>query len=69
MSENGIGNISHSENMEKRAAKAKAEFEHALAMKLHSRSVESLERQTTVELFMICGFRTDGVDVSTYIDH
>ncbi len=39
---------------EKRATKAKVEFEHALAIRFNARWVDGLERKTTVELLAIC---------------
>ncbi len=51
------GNISNNENMGKRAVKAKVEFEHALVVGFNVRSVDSLERKTTVEPLAICEIR------------
>ncbi len=45
--------------------KAKVEFEHALAIGFNARSVDSLERKTTVEPLAICEIRGDGANVST----
>ncbi len=39
--------VSNNANMWKGAAKAKIEFDHALARGFNARSVESLERKTT----------------------
>ncbi len=44
-----MGNISNNEIIEKREAKAKIKFEHALVIGFNVISVDSLERKTTVE--------------------
>ncbi len=49
--------------MGERTTKAKVEFEHALGF--NARSVDSLERKTTVEPLAICEIRGDGASVST----
>ncbi len=64
-SDDGLGNISSSENLGKRATKAEVEFDHALGIGCYARSVDSLEREATVERVAICGCMRDGTDVST----
>ncbi len=61
----GVGNISNNENVGNRTTKAKIEFQHALAIGFNGRSVDSLERKTTVEPLAICKIRGNGANVST----
>ncbi len=68
-SDYGVGHISNNKNMGKRATKAKVEFGHALAVGFNARSVDSLEREATVEPLAICGCRGDGADGSTRVHH
>ncbi len=56
-SDYGVGHMSNNENMEKRATKTKVEFGHALAVGFNARSVDSLEREATVEPLAACGCR------------
>ncbi len=59
-----MGNISNNENVGKRTTKAKVEFEHAVAIGFNARSVDSLERKTTVEALAICEIRGDGATLA-----
>ncbi len=55
--------------MAKGSSEAEIEFEHALAIGFHVRSVGSLEGEATVGPLAICMCRRDGTDVSIRVDY
>ncbi len=48
---------------------AKIEFVHALAICFNAHSIDTLERESTVEPLVISVCRRDGADVSTGVNH